>query len=205
MKKFLSLSLKGIALSVMFLVSQSVFAQQILTVEEVVEYTSSCCGCSDVLTAHLSNGETLRIYKDGRGYLPGKHRGNWVHIDFITLKKGDMVLKTTSGEAYTKVVKRLMGSYTIKKVSLQKIKTLEIVSLLESVYTQQSWLNSRKITKNAQKSALETTQVANVFFTNGKTVTIPINGDPIWLDAEAGMKVNHYRIIDNDVYELTTE
>ena len=156
-----------------------------------------------MLTAHLSNGEKLMVYTNGYGYRPEKFGGNTVHIDFITLEKGDRVIKTASGEAYTKVVKRLVGSYTIKKVSLHKVKTLEVVSLLESVYTQQAWLNSRKITGNVKKSALETTQVANVFFTNGKTVTIPINGDPIWLDVEAGMKVNHYRIIDDDIYELT--
>jgi len=77
------------------------------------------------------------------------------------------------------------------------------VSLLENVYTYRGWIAKKRSTENAKKTQLENIKIANVFFSNGSSVTIPVNGDPLWLDAEIGMNVKHYKILNDDIYELT--
>lgn len=205
MKKSLLSFIKGLSLVLLLISSQNAFAE-ILYVEEVYNFITNQ-NTTRKQEVHLSDGKMLIFYKNGYvlyGKDCSKHSSE--PVDCTTnrlLKKGDMIFKSTSGKSFSLVEKRYLGTYAIKKLSFHMVKSLEVVSLLESVYTYRGWVAQKRSTENEKRTQLENIKIANVFFSNGSSATIPVNEDPLWLDAEIGMKVKHYKILNDDIYELS--
>ena len=197
----------------MLFMATNVFAQEILEVVEVqwknpngvwygasLEYNHSTICFSDGSWMYYQNDRTI------------SNKG-WVHISSdsrcrcmvsfpVTLGsniKGNKYQK--HGNTFTRVSLQKVGTYTIKKVSVHDVNS-EFTASMKADFSYRSFLYRRASGSASGSAKGGTRTIVNIFFENGKKATIEASEDPIWLDAEPGMQVEHYRIGDKNFYNL---
>lgn len=167
---------------------------QIVTIMEVVpDFGNS-------FDYYLSDGNNFYVDGLGRAYYFGNRKS--VRLNFNGNKvypKGTMLEK--HGNYYELVTRRKVGYKEIKRVRVHEVFS-EFKASLNGGFTYNSFLWSRgKGSINGNASGGSRT-IINVIFTDNTSVTVNAADDPIWLDAEPGMTVAHYKYNSNDVYEL---
>ena len=223
MKKFL------IAFFIMLYFTDWGFAQ-ILEIESCItrEYEVRDDGFFNNKTAKhytstiiLSDGERLDCYdryfyrSGGYSWLltpPGvQHndiryaKGPFVNVDFDVLTeypKGTLVYKYPSRDKFELVTMEKIGTYTIKKVVVRDV-NVETNANLDFSYSSYRRLfrgRSSLTAHGSMEGGIKT--IVNVVYTNGETSSIIAADDPIWLEAEVGQEVEHYKIRDYNIYKL---
>lgn len=176
------------------LLAVGVSAQEILQIVK--------CECwNDKSKVYLSNGDVLAtgwfrtwdlIYPDEYG----------VTTDFVHGHKyaeGTLVQKT--GKLYRLMNLKKVGTYTIDRVRVHNV-TAEQAATMSGDFTYRRYVAAKAEGKIKSSSSGGSRTIVNVYFTNGKYATIEASKDPIWLDAEKGMQVEHYQWSDDNVYKL---
>ncbi|MBQ8871035.1 MAG: hypothetical protein IJ019_06650 [Alphaproteobacteria bacterium] len=152
---------------------------------------------------YLSNGDVLMWYihncwelQTPKGYKP-------VHSTLIAGKDypvGTLIYK--SGNNYEVVNLHKVGIYTIKKVKAHDVSS-EYDASLNGHFSYGGFLGIHNGSGNISgKLSGGVKTVVNIFFENGKTATIDASKEPIWLDVEYGMKVEHYTYKGMNIYKL---
>lgn len=212
---------------VMFMVT-SAFAQEFIAVKMVIwknenvdEATSRGIGKYDGSIVELSDGTTLihcartaKNFKDFWYYYTEDNSTKIVNIDIQMGAdvEGRLYKRVYMGEWNNEVVTffpiapEKIGVYTIKKASVHEVNS-EFSANMNADLSYKCFFviltGGGKATSQATGSAkggLRT--IVNIFFDNSKNITIEASTDPIWLDAEPGMQVEHYRIGNRDCYNL---
>jgi hypothetical protein len=109
--------------------------------------------------------------------------------------KGTLVYKYATGDRFELVNMTKTGTYTIKKVSIREI-NVELNANFDYGYRTFLGGKAHLYAKGGVKN------VVNIIFTNGKTASIIAADDPIWLEASAGQKVDHYQVRGSNIYNL---
>ena len=156
-------------------------------------------------TICLSNGEVIK-YKDGFKYwyrdggcCPYDNRCMTDFIFGMDYPQGTLVYK--SGNNYELVNLQKRGVLTIKKVSTHQVSS-EFNASLNGDFSYRSFIVGRGSGSLRGSASGGTRTIVNVFFDNGTSATIEASKDPIWLDAEAGMKVEHSTYKSINIYKL---
>lgn len=161
------------------------------------------------LKVYLSNGEKLIIYSDGNSRVSG---GPNIKTNFVYNKKypvGTIIYKSGyshSGYSYNVVSLKKVGIYTIKKAFVRTVKA-EFEADLNGDFSYRAFVagiiyNPRANGSVSGKLKGGESTVVNVIFTNQKSITIKAAEDPIWLEAQEGQKVEHYKLGPADIYKL---
>ena len=209
---------KLIIIAVTLFMATNVFAQEILEVVKVqwenpngvwlgasLEYNHSKICFSDGSCMYYQNDRT--ISNKGWLYIASDNSYRCMVSFPVTLGsniKGNKYQK--HGNTFTRVSLQKVGTYTIKKVSVHEV-TSEFTASMSGDYSYK-WAyviiagggKAKGSISGSAKGGPRT--IVNIFFENGKKVTIEASEDPIWLDAEPGMQVEHYRIGDKNFYNL---
>jgi len=215
MKKFIMIAVT------LFMVT-SVFAQEIVEVVKVEWDTrnkGAYLGPYSDSRVYLSNGQFLKYICDknmlgkitcSEWRLYGKDKRCLGEVDFpVTLGDKNLVGQKFENKYYvfTRINqnKQKVATYTIKKVSVHEV-TSEFTASMNGDFSYK-WANfiinkgeAKGSISGSAKGGMRT--IVNIFFDNGKYATIEASSDPIWLDAEPGMQVEHYRIGDKNFYNL---
>ena len=209
---------KCIIIAMMLFMATNVFAQEILEVVKVqwenpngvwlgasLEYNHSIICFSDGSWMYYQNDRT--ISNKGWVYIASDDRHRCMVNFPVTLGsniKGNKYQK--HGNTFTRVSWQKVGTYTIKKVSVHEV-TSEFAASMSGDYSYK-WAHVLIAGGGKAKGSISgsarggTRTIVNIFFENGKKVTIEASQDPIWLDAEPGMQVEHYRIGTKNFYNL---
>ena len=207
-----------IIIAVTLFMATNVFAQEILEVVKVqwenpngvwygtsLEYNNSKIWFSD--GTHLIYRNNKRNSNKGWIYMTPDYSCSYMvsfPVTFGSNIKGNKYQK--HGNTYTRVSLQKVGTYTIKKVSVHEV-TSEFTASMSGDYSYK-WAHVLIAGGGKAKGSISgsakggTRTIVNIFFENGKKVTIEASQDPIWLDAEPGMQVEHYRIGTNNFYNL---
>ena len=109
-------------------------------------------------------------------------------------------------ETFFSVKPEKMGVYTIQMASVHEVNSDFSANMNVDFSYKLAFVvlaGGGKATSQAIGSAKGGSRtIVNIFFDNGKKITIEASTDPIWLDAEPGMQVEHYRIGSKDYYNL---
>lgn len=172
------------------------------------EYKKGFLTFSDCLSVYLSNGEMLRII-DRRNYsvYGGSHLRSDIKTNIVCTKKypiGTIVYK--SGYSYNVVSLQKAGVYTIKKAVVRTV-AAEFEADLKGDFSYRAFVagiiyNPRASGSVSGKLKGGESTIVNVIFTNQKSTTIKAAEDPIWLEAQSGQKVEHYKLGPADIYKL---
>lgn len=157
----------------------------------------------DRLFVYLSNGEKLHISRK----VSELFNGPSIKTNFVYNKQypiGTIVYK--SGYSYNVVSLKKVGIYTIKKVFVRTVKA-EFEADLNGDFSYRAFVagiiyNPRANGSVSGKLKGGESTVVNVIFTNQKSTTIKAAEDPIWMEAQEGQKVEHYKLGPADVYKL---
>lgn len=152
----------------------------------------------------LSNGDILRYSEQWGGWQNEEQRGcsKICQANFVFGKKypeGTLVYK--AGNNYELVNLQKRGILTIKKVSPHQVSS-EFNSYLKGDFSYSSFLIGYGRGHINGSASGGTRTVVNVFFDNGTSATMEASQDPIWMDAEPGMKVEYYSFKDMNIYKL---
>ena len=163
------------------------------------------------LSMDLSNGEKLRIVNAQPKPYAQRELG-FAHMEDITTNMqfsknypvGTIIYK--SGYSYNVVSLKKVGVYTIKKVFVRTVKA-EFEADLNGDFSYRAFAagiiyNPRANGSVSGKLKGGESTVVNVIFTNQKSITIKAAEDPIWLEAQEGQKVEHYKLGPADIYKL---
>ncbi len=204
---------KLIIIAVTLFMATNVFAQEILEVVKVqwenpngvwyggsLEYNHSKIWFSDGSWMYYQNDRT----NSNKGWLYIASDSSYrCMVSFpVTLGsniKGNKYQK--HGNTFTRVSLQKVGTYTIKKVSIHDVNS-EFTASMKADFSYRSFLYRRASGSASGSAKGGTRTIVNIFFENGKKVTLEASEDPIWLDAEPGMQVEHYRIGDKNFYNL---
>lgn len=154
---------------------------------------------------YLSNGDVIKYDNySSYWYIDGScchHHGKCM-TSFIpgrNYPSGTLVYK--SGKSYDIVDLQNMGTLTIKKVTVHQVSS-EFSASIKGDFSYHSFIigNGSGNIRGSATGGRRT--IVNVFFDNGMAATIEASSEPLWLDAEPGMKVEHYRYRDINVYKL---
>lgn len=172
-----------------------------ISAQEIVSVVR--CDCKDGYSkVYLSNGEVL-----DQGWL-----NNWILIypdeydvttDLVRGRKyaeGTLVQKT--GKLYKLVDLKKVGVYTIDRVRTHTV-TAEQAESMAGDFSYRGIFTYRRAEGKIKSSVSGGSRtIVNVYFTNGQYATIEASNDPIWLDAEKGMQVEHYQWSNVNVYKI---
>lgn len=212
---------KFIMIAITLFMATSVFAQEIVEVVGVKWDTrdkGALYGPYDGSYIYLSNGQYLMYvlrkklvgdYTRNYWLLYTKGESGFERVDFpVTLGDKNLVgqkFEKKGDTFFTRISQQKVGIYTIKKVSIHEV-TSEFTASMNGDFSYK-WahfiINKGKAEGSISGSAKGGTRtIVNIFFENGKKATIEASSDPIWLDAEPGMQVEHYRFGDKNFYNL---
>ena len=113
--------------------------------------------------------------------------------------EGTLVQKT--GKLYKLVNLKKVGTYTIERVRTHTV-TAEQAETMAGDFSYRRLLHGRADGKIRSSASGGSRTIVNVYFTNGEYATIEASTDPIWLDAEKGMQVEHYQWSNVNVYKI---
>ena len=191
---------KFVILMCCLLFTEFTFAQEIVKVE-----MEGISPDTRVHAIYLSNGDVLFSYgsNDWMRRVPDKKT---VDADFINCRhyaQGTLVHKSEGGLIYRLVDLKKIGTYTISKARVHEVNS-EMISSMSADYSFKMWalLHAKGTGKERAASSGGTRTIVNLFFSNGKNASIEASSDPIWLDAEQGMQVEHWQWGDYNVYKL---
>ena len=205
---------KLIIIAVTLFMATNVFAQEIVEVTNVewkrfstsryytgryLDFHTSRVYFSDgscIYYNNIRNDEKWQGWWNGDAYNPQK-------VSFpVTLGSNIIGQKFQKRyNSYTRVSLQKVGTYTIKKVSVHDVNS-EFTASMKADFSYRSFLYRRASGSASGSAKGGTRTIVNIFFENGKKATIEASSDPIWLDAEPGMQVEHYRIGDKNFYNL---
>lgn len=179
----------------------SVSYAQILRVE-AVEYSSSFFFYDYHI--YLSNGERITMCD---GDKTGTRMDNTrkrvdvpVEIEPQKIKKGSLIEKR--GCVYTAVTMKKVSDKIIKYAKIHQVSKDFNASLYGS-FSYGTFLSigggSGSISGNASGGKRT---LVNIVFTDNTSTSIEASEDPIWLEAAAGMKVEHYKCGTCNIYKL---
>ncbi len=192
--------MKKLFLFILLAISSVSYAQ-ILRVE-AVEFHRFCFFYEYLI--FLSNGDKIAMDDgDKTGlWVDDMHKRVQVAVDIEPqkIKKGSLIEKR--GHSYTAV--------TMKKISDKIIKYAKIHQVSEdfnaSLYGSFSYTSFLSISKAIGRAKGEASggkkTIVNVVFTDNTSASIEASEDPIWLEAAAGMKVEHYKCGTCNIYKL---
>lgn len=112
---------------------------------------------------------------------------------------GTLVYK--AGRNYEVIALQKRGTLTIKKTATHQVNS-EFNASLKGDFSYHSFIVGNGSGSIRGSASGGTRTVVNVFFDNGTSATIDASKDPIWLDAEAGMKVEHHVYRNMNIYKL---
>ncbi len=204
---------KCIIIAMMLFMATNVFAQEILEVVKVqwenpngvwmgasLEYNHSKICFSDGSCMYYQNDRT--ISNKGWLYIASDNSYRCMVNFPVTLGsniKGNKYQK--HGNTFTRVSLQKVGTYTIKKVSVHEV-TSEFTASMNADFSYRGFFYRRANGSASGSAKGGPRTIVNIFFENGKKATIEASSDPIWLDAEPGMQVEHYRIGTKNFYNL---
>ena len=113
--------------------------------------------------------------------------------------EGTLVQKT--GKLYKLIDLKKVGVYTIERVRTHTV-TAEQAENMAGDFSYRRLLYARANGKIRSSASGGSRTIVNVYFTNGQYATIEASDDPIWLDAEKGMQVEHYQWSNVNVYKI---
>lgn len=191
---------KFVILMCCFLFTSLAFAQEIVKVE--MEYINPRIGVHRI---SLSNGDELVSYATNNWERRSPDKKT-VDADFINrhhYPQGTLVHKSEGGLIYRLVNLKKIGTYTISKARIHEVNS-EMISSMSADYSYRMWMlaYAKGTGKQKETSSGGTRTIVNLFFSNGQNATIEASSDPIWLDAEEGMQVEHWQWKDYNVYKL---
>ena len=153
-------------------------------------------------TVYLSNGDLLEP-AFGKSWKLGHPEEYDITTDLVHGRKyaeGTLVQKI--GKLYRLVNLRKVGQYTIDRIRIHEITAEQAETMSgDFTYKRYAWSGKAKGQIKSSSSGGSRT-IVNIYFTNGKHATIEASKEPIWLDAEKGMQVEHYQWGNDNVYNL---
>ncbi len=186
----------------LLLATSSMFAfAQILRVEAVER--QNCFLLYDYLIV-LSNGNSIAMDDGGQ-------TGLWsndmhlrikvtVDIDPKKIKKGTLIEKR--GRSFTTVTMKKLPDKIIKYAKIRQVSD-EFNASLYGCFGYNSFLSiSKGIGRVKGEASGGKRTVVNVVFTDNSSTSIEASEDPIWLEAKANMKVEHYKCGTYNIYKL---
>lgn len=151
-------------------------------------------------TMCLSNGDIL-TYSLQWGVWENEDKSP-TQANFVVGKNypaGTLVYK--SGNNYEVINLQKTGTLIIKKVATHQVSS-DFNASLKGDFSYHSFIVGNGSGSIRGSASGGTRTIVNVFFDNGTSATIEASKDPIWLDAEAGMKVEHHVYKDMNIYKL---
>lgn len=112
---------------------------------------------------------------------------------------GTLVYK--AGNNYEVINLQQRSTLTITKVSPHQVSS-EFNASLSGSFSYNSFIFGHGFGNIKGRAFGGTRTIVNVFFDNNTSATIEASQDPIWLDAEPGMKVVHYTYKNMNIYKL---
>ena len=207
-----------IIIAMMLFMATNVFAQEIVEVVNVNWNTKSKAYQQAYTGSQvtLSNGDILEYcaYETG-ALLPKANPGyrGWILLDKDGYHGKKVNFSTRIGynirgakyqkygNTYTPFHPERVGIYTIKKVSIHDVNS-EFTASMNADFSYRGFFYRRASGSASGSAKGGTRTIVNIFFENGKKATIEASSDPIWLDAEPGMQVEHYQVGNQNYYNL---
>ncbi len=192
--------MKKIAILIVVLFTALQASAQLVSIEAVQWETTrhTCEG-----TVFLSNGENLIVARVFEQLKACKENGEKVSTNIspgVSYPKGTLVQKT--GCVYTLVRLHKIADKVIKYASTREVSSA-FSGEMSGSFSYGSFLaiggGSGSISGQFSGG---TKTVVNVVFTDNSSCSIDVSADPLWLEAQKGMNVEHYRAGTYNVYKL---